>query len=833
MSENTERKGEELENQPKNLNPPGNEDTGIDISVPHNSVYGPMNPAPESQPEPAETDEEPDKKPEAKEPEAAQEAKTEESNVPENPDQKTAPDAEAVSDSEEKSEAKPDNPAEPAADTARPGKIDIDISSGGAGADDEESFDGLNIMDWVNAVQIDEGQAQQSAQNQIKQIKRQEKKQQRQRQEKKIRPWFSIFKNPGLYGMIIAVILAVLFVRAMRALGLFSASTVLGAAGLAVLLLGLALFIFFMQPKRWVKIFGWILVIGVGAASFFGTESVGRLVTDLQKVCAVQSPADDEAGIYVYSQVPLSSLESLSGQTIGMLSKKNQVYNNRILEYLDEQGITVKTSEYENYTQMMRALKGQAIRAVILTSGDVEMAGEFTGLESFASELTLFQSFGSDAGVTNDPTEVDVTKDSFNILLSASTSPVSQTYYRSSTNIVITINPTARKVLFTYIPRSLQTVTACPEGLSCDTEHADKISLASYHSIEALSQTVAALLDIDINYTLRVDLDSLTNYIDELGTITITNPTEYTSGSYLFKQGELEMDAAFARKYAGDINDFSASDVDYEINQYRVLMAILSQADTGSYDSVVSLIDTLSSSVRTNMSYSDLIQCLRMFYLRNYVWEQYGCSIAGTENWAYSYALTDNAFAITADEDSLASAKSNIQSVLDGNTPADATLLEDGVSLADIESANVKAMDEDEAYEQQQAQAEKAEEEKDTDTDTDTDTGTSTDTSTDTSSDTAAATDDSQTYYDYSQDYNSGYYTDPNQYYYDYSQDYSSGYDYYDGYNNYYNYDPYSGYYGTYDYSSGYDTNSGYSGYDTNSGYSGYDANSGYYGYYQ
>lgn len=90
--------------------------------------------------------------------------------------------------------------------------------------------------------------------------------------------------------------------------------------------------------------------------------------------------------------------------------------------------------------------------------------------------------------------------------------------------MVVTVNPMTSTVLLTSIPRDGYVAVDCGDAYACAEGQLDKITHTGINGVTSTKRTVEKLLDIDINYTFRVNFSSVTSIVDSLGGIDIEVP---------------------------------------------------------------------------------------------------------------------------------------------------------------------------------------------------------------------------------------------------------------------------------------------------------------------
>lgn len=109
---------------------------------------------------------------------------------------------------------------------------------------------------------------------------------------------------------------------------------------------------------------------------------------------------------------------------------------------------------------------------------------------------------------------------------------------RSDVNIILTVNTKKNKVLITSIPRDYY--------VELFSNKKDKLTHCGVYGITVCTETLNKLLDIEINYFLKINMNAFTKVIDLLNGITLKDGTKLTSEEalkyvrerYSYKEGD-------------------------------------------------------------------------------------------------------------------------------------------------------------------------------------------------------------------------------------------------------------------------------------------------------
>lgn len=177
---------------------------------------------------------------------------------------------------------------------------------------------------------------------------------------------------------------------------------------------------------------------------------------------------------------------------------------------------------------------------------------------------------------------------------------------RSDALIVLSLNPNEDKMQLVSIPRDTRT-TIVGKGIE------DKINHAyAYGGADMSIATVENLLDIELDYYVEMNMEGLSELIDEIGGIIVQNEldwvdTGYYKEGYHYAEGELTLDGpqtmGYVRmRYQDNRGDFGRTD-----RQRQVIEATIDKgANMGSVGKINNFIDILGNNMATNMDFDDM-----------------------------------------------------------------------------------------------------------------------------------------------------------------------------------------------------------------------------------
>jgi polyisoprenyl-teichoic acid--peptidoglycan teichoic acid transferase len=174
---------------------------------------------------------------------------------------------------------------------------------------------------------------------------------------------------------------------------------------------------------------------------------------------------------------------------------------------------------------------------------------------------------------------------------------------RSDTMIVMTINPSDNTSKMVSIPRDTYT-DIIGYGMK------DKINHAyAYGGIKMSKETVEALLDIDIDYVSKINMEGFKQLIDIVGPISVDNKLKFSYGGSNFPIGKLSLNGKQAMDYVQMRKSDPDGDFGRQNRQKQVIHGMIQEAL--SFNAVLNYNDILkvmTEHVQANLTLDDMIK---------------------------------------------------------------------------------------------------------------------------------------------------------------------------------------------------------------------------------
>jgi cell envelope-related function transcriptional attenuator common domain len=181
----------------------------------------------------------------------------------------------------------------------------------------------------------------------------------------------------------------------------------------------------------------------------------------------------------------------------------------------------------------------------------------------------------------------------------------------SDTMIVVTVNPKTNKTTMMSVPRD--TMAQIWKGVGNNTKKIQKINSAyNIGDEESAVVTTEKLLNIPIDYYVKVDFNSLKQIVNAVGGVDVDVPFSFSYGDTgekesHFKKGKMHLNGKQALDYSRMRYEDPKGDYGRQTRQRQIITAIIkSAASANTFTHYQKVLDSISSSMTTNLSFGDM-----------------------------------------------------------------------------------------------------------------------------------------------------------------------------------------------------------------------------------
>lgn len=423
---------------------------------------------------------------------------------------------------------------------------------------------------------------------------------------------------------------------------------------------------------------------GFGGYYLLKTNSMFSNITD------VTGKSKNTVSVIVKESSDMKDLRDIDGKKVGTLRLMGLVGTETCLEDIKSKDISIEQMNYDSISSLMNAFYSGETEVIILNESYRSNVTDTEEYKNFNENTRVIYQTTFEVEDTNKVNAVsDITQHAFNVLITGSDSRVGlEENARSDVNMVVTINPTTNTILLTSIPRDYYVTTVCDAADGCANGSLDKITHTGVTGVNTTKKTIESLFGIEINYTVKVGFETVTQIVDALGGVDVYVEPGYavTTNNFSVTEGVNHLNGKQALAYARERYSYMEGDRQRTKNQQQVVMGIIDKMTSGSVlVNYADLMDALGDTFQTNMSASE-IQALiqyQMDKMPSWKVEQY--MVDGTGDTLMCAALGQAAYVMVPDQTTVELAKRKITAVMDGESSDSITSLDDASSTQTTE----------------------------------------------------------------------------------------------------------------------------------------------------
>ena len=441
------------------------------------------------------------------------------------------------------------------------------------------------------------------------------------------------------------------------------------------------------------------LIIAVSVVYGFGNFYLYSTSKTLTKVTTQTGIVKNTVSVIALSSSSMSDVSDLNNAKVGSLKTIGKEGTQKSLKDIKKNNVSVNNKKYDNVPGLIKALYDGDVDAVILNEAYRSNVLELEGYNAFNDETKVIHQTVFYTNDTNDALAVsDITTTPFNILISGNDSfGKLDEVSRSDVDMVVTVNPVTSTVLMTSIPRDSYVQEYC-DDYACNYGANDKLTHTGIYGVDTTRDTIEQLLDIDINYTYRVNFTSMIDIVDALGGVDI-DVAEGMAVSKFYSDSTLEgvhegtnhLNGKRALAYSRERKAYLDGDSQRARNQQQVLQAMVKNATSPELlKNYSSILNAISGAFDTNMTSDEITSFIKyqIQAMPGWKFEQY--VLKGYSDMQVSAELGSAVSVIMLYQDSIRVASEKIQAVLDGKS-SDIIETEEDVPAGTLSEEEIEA----------------------------------------------------------------------------------------------------------------------------------------------
>jgi len=353
-----------------------------------------------------------------------------------------------------------------------------------------------------------------------------------------------------------------------------------------------------------------------------------------------------------------SKLNDIKGKKVQIFQIDDEV-KNEVKNKVD-----VEFSDNKDLVEMGKNLLDDKSDVILTSSIQYDMMSE--EIEDFKEKTKILHTIEREIKVKASAIETEgsnkkVENGIFNVYISGiDTSGNITNVSRSDANILLTVNAKTKEILLTSIPRDYY-VTLHSYGAK------DKLTHSGIYGINETVRTVEDLLDVDINYYVRVNFTTVIKLVDKLGGIDVYSDYSFSRNGYYFSKGYNHLYGDAALVFSRERKSFSGGDNQRVKNQQHVIEAIMKKVlnSTTILTKYTSILDSLEGSFQTNIKQSEISDLVKQQLNDMSSWTIKNNSLTGSGANLSTYSMgSQRLYVMIPDSTSVSNAKQQINNIM-------------------------------------------------------------------------------------------------------------------------------------------------------------------------
>lgn len=388
----------------------------------------------------------------------------------------------------------------------------------------------------------------------------------------------------------------------------------LSVLGVLLLLYIIGNLLLLMSKKNKTVIFLSFIALLIAAVSLVGSLAIN-------KVYGILDSMSKDKILYTTDMILLNDKEFSNTEDfkVGILNNETDVEGNILpKEYIKYEKLKVNVTEYDSNFELLEKLYNGELDAIFITSNYVIKFEGYDAYKNIENEVKVQFTYSKEMknqDYIENPGTVDKP---FTVLIMGvdSTSDVlnANQAFNGDTLMLMSFNPNTLNATVFSIPRDTYVPIACLKGES------SKINSSAAYGSTCVINTVENLVDIKIDYYVKINFKGVVDLVNALDGIDITVPEKINfceqnskrskkpEDLQCIKSGFQHMDGEQALAFARHRHTLPAGDFQRVQHQQLVVEAIANSAkNLKNVDAFFKVLDSISANIDTNMSTNQMM----------------------------------------------------------------------------------------------------------------------------------------------------------------------------------------------------------------------------------
>lgn len=389
---------------------------------------------------------------------------------------------------------------------------------------------------------------------------------------------------------------------------------VLSVLGLLFLLYTFFDLILLLTKKHKTVVITSFIVLLISSASIIGSLAINKVYVLLASI-------NKETVIYTTNLISLNNTEFTNNDTfnVGIINNETDIEGNVLAyELINKENLNIRIEKYDTYFELLENLYNGKLKGIFITSNYQAMYEGYEAYEKIGEEVKVLYDYSKEMKNQDYIESSASVEDPFTILLMGVDSQYdglnANAAFNGDTLMLITFNPHTLNATVFSIPRDTYVPIACLKGDS------SKINSSAAYGTKCVINTIENLVDIKIDYYVKINFKGVVDLVDTLGGIDVTVPNgikfceqdsnrnHAANALQCIESGFQHMNGEQALAFARHRKTLPAGDFQRVQHQQLVVEGIANSAkNLKSINDFYSVLDAVSRNMDTNMTTKEMM----------------------------------------------------------------------------------------------------------------------------------------------------------------------------------------------------------------------------------
>ena len=389
---------------------------------------------------------------------------------------------------------------------------------------------------------------------------------------------------------------------------------VLTFTGLLFLLYAFFDLLLLLTKKHKTVIVSSFIVLIISIFSIIGSLAINRIYVLLASM-------NKETVVYTTNLISLNGTEFVNDDSfnVGIINNETDIEGNVLAyELINKEKLNVKVEKYDTYFELLEKLYDGTLKGIFITSNYEAMYQSYDNYQNIGTDVKVLYNYSKEMKNQDYIESSGSVENPFTILLmgvdSASDGLNANAAFNGDTLMLITFNPHTLNATVFSIPRDTYVPITCLNGDS------SKINSSAAYGTKCVINTVENLVDIKIDYYVKINFKGVVDLVNTLGGIDVTVPNgikfceQDSNRSHAanvlqcIESGPQHMDGEKALAFARHRKTLPAGDFQRVEHQQLVVEGIANSAkNLKNINDFYSVLDAVSKNMDTNMTTKEMM----------------------------------------------------------------------------------------------------------------------------------------------------------------------------------------------------------------------------------